>query len=252
MAIFGAVPDRREESDVPVARRHLERVRWWCPDACGHHRRAGRVRPASVAAGWPSRHRLVSCAGGQVLAVRSRAIMNTPGAGKMIFVEEMPGMFNGRRSSGRVAAVPYPVAGTRSSPSHVACAVAGSFLLEPRPSSTPSLAAGYFGASGGRQGAPLRRDRPPPTATGSLEAAPELDALKRRGADRSPDDGELCRSPGSPSAAMGTPERRWSGPRLLSRGLPVPVVRESGQVSRQAAGPLRDAALKRVRHQICH
>ena len=143
----------------------LERLRWWCPmhpDVTAGQ--AGSVL-ASSAAGWCCKPGVVSYAPeGQVLAVPQSAVVDT-GARKVVFVESMPGMFDGVEVVlGPRCGDVYPV--VRGLEPGQQVAVAGAFLLDAETRLNPSLAAGYFGAGRGDRDAdaPTTGDARPPTS----------------------------------------------------------------------------------------
>jgi Cu(I)/Ag(I) efflux system membrane fusion protein len=82
---------------------------------------------------------------GQVLAVPQRAVIDT-GPKKMVFVETMPGMFDGVEVVvGPRCGDSYPVVKGLEPGQRVAAA--GAFLLDAETRLNPSLAAAYFGAA---------------------------------------------------------------------------------------------------------
>ena len=167
----GTLPDRREEPDVPGARRSGAAA-VVVPDASGRHRRPGRVRPASSAAGWP-------CApGGLLLRRRARCWpcrsrrWSTPARGRSSSSRACPGCSTASRSSwARVAATSTRSSRARAGP---AVAIAGAFLLDAETRLNPSLAAGYFGAGaarphGDRPATAAESRRPPGRSTPALD-----------------------------------------------------------------------------------
>ena len=144
----GPCPLDRKERE-PRVLGELERVRWWCP-CIPTSRRIGPEPPAAHAAAWTLRPRVIVYAPpGQVLAVPQSAVVNT-GERKVVFVEGMPGMFDGIEVVlGSRCGDVYPV--IRGIEPGQPVAIAGAFLLDAETRLNPSLAAGYFGAGGGRR-----------------------------------------------------------------------------------------------------
>ena len=86
---------------------------------------------------------------GQVLSVPQSAVVDA-GARKVVFVESMPGMFDGVEVVlGPRCGDSYPV--VRGLEPGQRVAVAGAFLLDAETRLNPSLAAGYFGAGRGER-----------------------------------------------------------------------------------------------------
>ena len=122
----------------------LERLQWWCPmhpevtaDKAGEvcKKCGGMALQAKVVFYAPK---------GQVLAVPQSAVVNT-GLRKVVFVETMPGMFDGVEVVlGPRCGDYYPV--LRGLEPGQKVAIAGAFLLDAETRLNPSLAAGYFGA----------------------------------------------------------------------------------------------------------
>jgi hypothetical protein len=133
-----------------------QRLRYWCP----MHPRVTAEQAGTVCrecAGMALKPRVVSYRpAGEVLVVAQSAVVDT-GARKVVFVETMPGMFDG------VAVVLGPRAGdyypvVKGLEPGQKVAVAGAFLLDAETRLNPSLAAGYFGAGRGeRASAPEAR-----------------------------------------------------------------------------------------------
>ncbi len=121
-----------------------QRIRWWCP-----------MHPA-VTADQPGK-RCRECGGmilkprvlsyqppGKVLAVPDSAVVDT-GLRKVVFVETMPGMFDGVEVVlGPRCGDSYPV--VRGLEPDRKVAVSGAFLLDAETRLNPSLASSYFGA----------------------------------------------------------------------------------------------------------
>jgi hypothetical protein len=185
-----------------------ERIRWWCP----MHPSVTAEKSGAVCrdcGGMALKPRVITYApAGQVLAVPQSAVVDT-GARTVVFVESMPGMFDG------VEVVLGPRCGDFYSvvrglePSH-RIATAGAFLLDAETRLNPSLAAGYFGAG--------RGERPTVTATAQPSAAGDRAASAAATASEAlgrlaPDDRlladrqKVCPVTGMPLGSMGTPQR---------------------------------------------
>jgi Cu(I)/Ag(I) efflux system membrane fusion protein len=199
------------DDNARAARALLEhqRVRFWCP-----------MHPA-ITADHPGEH-CAACGGmaleprilsfqpaGKVLSIPRSAVIDG-GAKKVVFVESMPGMFDGVEVEvGPRCGEFYPVVQGVEAGQRVA--VAGAFLLDAETRLNPSLASAYFGA-----GRAEHHGASPAHAT--ARAAPEpADAL----AGLSPEDRalaqrqKLCPVTGKPLGSMGTPAR------ANARGTPV-------------------------------
>jgi hypothetical protein len=86
---------------------------------------------------------------GQVLAVPTSAVVDS-GDRKVVFVESMPGMFDGISVDlGPRCGDVYPVARGLEAGQRVA--IAGAFLLDAETRLNPAVAAGYFGAGRGER-----------------------------------------------------------------------------------------------------
>ncbi len=141
---------------------------------------------------------------GQVLAVPRSAVVDA-GVRKVVFVESMPGMFDGVEVVlGPRCGDFYPV--VRGLEAGQRVAFAGAFLLDAETRLNPSLAAGYFGAGRGERGGCRRAARAvrarevlPPTRSSSPELAPEDRLLAERQ--------KLCPVTNKPLGSMGTPAR---------------------------------------------
>jgi hypothetical protein len=195
---------RRELAD-------FERVRWWCP-----------MHPA-VAAGKPGascrecggmelRPRAVAYApAGQVLAVPQSAVIDT-GSRQVVFVEGMPGLFDGVEVVlGDRCGDYYPV--FRGLEPGQRVAVAGAFLLDAETRLNPSLAASYFGASGGRR--PARTPATAPIVPGS-QPAPTAALGGLTAEDRSiAEHQETCPVTGLALGSMGTPVKQVVSGRVV-------------------------------------
>ena len=121
-----------------------QRLRWWCP----MHPEVVAEQPGGrckACGGMKLEPRVVSFRPrGQVLAVARSAVVDA-GAKKVVFVESMPGMFDGVLVVlGPRCGDFYPV--VRGLEAGQKVAVAGAFLLDAETRLNPSLASAYFGA----------------------------------------------------------------------------------------------------------
>jgi hypothetical protein len=190
---------------LPLVPRELaphERLRWACPEhaefladgpdkpcsACG----AARLEPRVIAYAPP----------GEVLAIPHTALLDTGGQ-KIVYVETMPGMFDGVEVEvGRRAGDYYPV--VRGLAAGQKVATSGAFLLDAETRLSPSLASAYFGAGSGA--APS--GSPPPVS----RAANPLDALDLSPADRKLAEAQrVCPVTKLPLGSMGPLVRLESG-----------------------------------------
>jgi hypothetical protein len=132
---------------------------------------------------------------GKLLSVPESAVLDT-GTQKVVYVETAPGMFDAvRLSLGPRAGAFYPVLAGLTLGQRVA--TTGAFLLDAETRLNPSLAAGYFGASG--------------SAPAAVATQPGL-STNEQALDRlAPADRELARQQrtcpitGEPLGSMGTP-----------------------------------------------
>jgi hypothetical protein len=127
-----------------------QRLRWWCP----MHPNVTAERPEKVCeqcGGMLLKPRVLTYRPvGQVLAVPRSAVVDT-GVRKVVFVESMPGMFDGVAVElGPRSGDFYPVVRGLEVGQRVASA--GAFLLDAETRLNPSLASGYFGAGRGEHG----------------------------------------------------------------------------------------------------
>jgi membrane fusion protein, copper/silver efflux system len=198
----GSCPiDRKQREFRPLS--DYQRLRWWCPmhpnvtadqggascKACGGMSLVPRVISYSPA--------------GQVLSVPQMAVIDA-GARKVVFVESMPGMFDGVEVVlGPRCGDSYPV--VRGLEPGQRVAVAGAFLLDAETRLNPSLVAGYFGAGRGERVA-----APGPTTganktndTASASALSQLEPEDRLLAERQ----NLCPVTNKPLGSMGAPMR---------------------------------------------
>jgi hypothetical protein len=189
----------------------FERVQWWCP----MHPDVTSRKPGDscrACGGMTLRPRVIVYApAGQVLALPQSAVVDT-GERKVVFVEGMPDMFDGVEVVlGNRCGEFYPV--VRGIDPGRRVVIAGAFLLDAETRLNPSLAAGYFGAAGGRRSAAsssagpvVAKDEPGPAAA--------LDGL-------SPEDRTLaqrqksCPVTGLALGSMGTPERQEVSGRVV-------------------------------------
>ena len=173
---------------------------------------------------------------GQVLAVPQSAVVDT-GARKVVFVEGMPGMFDGVEVVlGSRCGDFYPV--VRGLEPGQSIATAGAFLLDAETRLNPSLAAGYFGAGGGRRESagtnakPLvPRDEPAPSS--GLEG---LSSEDRAIAARQ----ETCPVTGLALGSMGTPDRQVVAGRvvfLCCGGCRSKLLADPGKYMAKVPGP---------------
>jgi hypothetical protein len=193
--------DQNPREGRPLAEH--QRLRWWCP----MHPNVTAARAGAVCKecrGMALKPRVISYRPtGQVLAVPRSAVVDS-GTRKVVFVERMPGMFDGVEVVlGPRCGEFYPVVRGLEAGQRVASA--GAFLLDAETRLNPSLAAGYFGAG--------RSDRGtgPPAVTGVTTKAPR--ALAANFSDLAPQDRalaerqELCPVTNKPLGSMGTPTR---------------------------------------------
>jgi hypothetical protein len=145
---------------------------------------------------------------GQVLAVPRSAVVDA-GATKVVFVERMPGMFDGvevvvgPRSGGY-----FPVVRGLEPGQNVA--TSGAFLLDAETRLNPNLATAYFGAARGQRAGPGAGTAgavvPAVGQTAASRVAESLDRLSP--ADRVLAKRQsICPVTGKPLGSMGTPHR---------------------------------------------
>jgi hypothetical protein len=206
----GACPlDRKERVLRELG--ELERIRWWCPM---HPTVTAEVPGATCreCGGMELRPRVVVYApAGQVLAVPESAVVDT-GERKFVFVEEMPGMFDGVEVElGARCGEFYPI--VRGLDPGQRVAIAGAFLLDAETRLNPSLAAVYFGAGAGHRDSAATTPKPIVAGDGpALSSA--LDGL-------SPDDRSMaerqksCPVTGLALGSMGAPERQMVSGRVV-------------------------------------
>jgi membrane fusion protein, copper/silver efflux system len=193
--------DQKQKDPRPL--NDFQRVRWWCP----MHPDVTAGQPGSVCqacGGMTLKPRLISYApAGQVLTVPGSAVVDT-GACKVVFVETMPGMFDGVEVVlGPRCGDGYPV--VRGLEYGQRVAFAGAFLLDAETRLNPSLAAGYFGAGRGERvsvSGPVA-SLPKASAPVRLARFQELAAEDRPLAERQ----KICPVTNKPLDSMGTPAR---------------------------------------------
>ena len=198
--------DRKPREARPLS--DFQRLRWWCP----MHPSVTADQPGAVCkacGGMVLKPRVISYTpAGQVLTVPASAVVDA-GARKVVFVESMPGMFDGVEVVlGPRCGDLYPV--VRGLEAGQRVAFAGAFLLDAETRLNPSLAAGYFGAGRGERAAapgPLAsatKPATPATAAAFQELAPEDRLLAERQ--------KLCPVTNKPLGSMGTPAAQSSSP----------------------------------------
>ena len=137
---------------------------------------------------------------GQVLSVPRSAVIDA-GERKVVFVETMPGMFDGVEVVlGPRCGDDYPV--VRGLEAGQRVAFAGAFLLDAETRSEPRLAAGYFGAGRGERKA-VTGVVANATTTASAGKFPDLAPEDRTLAERQ----KVCPVTNKPLGSMGTPAR---------------------------------------------
>jgi hypothetical protein len=150
----------------------------------------------------PFRERPAGNPAGQVLAVPRSAVVDT-GMTKVVFVESMPGMFDG------VEVILGPRCGeydsvVRGLEAGQKVATAGAFLLDAETRLNPSLAAGYFGANRvDRTTSAEPRKKTRETITPAMTALQALAPEDRVRAERQ----KLCPVTNQPLGSMGVPVR---------------------------------------------
>jgi hypothetical protein len=204
--------DGVEREARPLGER--DRVRWWCP----MHPEVTADRPGSACracGGMALRPRVVAHAPrGQVLAVPQSAVVDT-GRRKVVFVEGMPGMFDGVEVVlGPRCGDFYPV--IRGLEPGQKVAGTGAFLLDAETRLNPSLVAGYFGAARGER--PAVTGQPAATTgAGASTSAVAAEALRGLAAEDRPlaERQQVCPVTGLSLGSMGTPKRMVVAGRVL-------------------------------------
>jgi membrane fusion protein, copper/silver efflux system len=196
-----------QNARVAVPLQGHQRVRFWCPmhpAVMADH--AG--EKCAACGGMTLLPRVVSYRpAGQVLAVPRRAVIDG-GAKKVVFIESMPGMFDGVEVVlGPRCGEFYPV--VRGLEAGQRVAGAGAFLLDAETRLNPSLASAYFGAGRGEH-----HPGPTPAAVTTRKAEATADALAGLAAeDRTlAARQKICPVTNRPLGWMGTPTR------LLAKG----------------------------------
>ena len=196
-----------ENARVAVPLEGHQRIRFWCPmhpAVTADH--AG--EKCAACGGMTLLPRVVSYRpAGQVLAVPRSAVIDG-GAKRVVFVESMPGMFDGIEVVlGPRCGEFYPV--VRGLEAGQKVAGAGAFLLDAETRLNPSLAAAYFGAGRGEHHSPAS---PAAVTTRKAEAT---DLVACGPGDGRPHAGrrqKICPVTNRPLGSMGTPTR------LLAKG----------------------------------
>jgi hypothetical protein len=186
-----------------------QRLRYGCP----MHPTVTSERPGSTCGacgGMELRPRIVSFhPRGCVLAVPQSAVVDA-GTRRVVFVESMPGMFDGVEVVlGPRCGDYYPV--VRGLEAGQKIAIAGAFLLDAETRLNPSLAASYFGAGRGERTAVSRPDGSPTVAEGRASALLGLSLADRKLAEQQ----KYCPVTGKPLGSMGTPARLVVSGRII-------------------------------------
>ncbi len=202
----GACPRDR----TPLARENLaanQRVRWWCPmhpdvtadldgatcKACGGMKLVPRV----VAYNPP----------GEILAVPESAVVDG-GVRAVVFVERMPGMFEGREVVlGPRCGDAYPV--VRGLEAGMRVVTSGAFLVDAETRLNAGASAAYFGASVASKGA--AQSSPASVATARDEPRDPLTPADRAAIARQ----KICPVTREPLGSMGDPVRIAIGGRTI-------------------------------------
>jgi membrane fusion protein, copper/silver efflux system len=179
-----------------------QRLRWWCP----MHASVTADRPGAKCpecGGMPLAPRVVSFnPRGAVLSVPQSAVVDT-GTRKVVFVEGMPGMFDGREVLlGPRCGDFYPV--VRGLEAGERVVTAGAFLLDAETRLNPALASAYFGAARSQSLAALAA---PAGSAGSQPAAEDpLSWLSSEDRARAQAQ-RICPVTGKALGSMGAPAR---------------------------------------------
>jgi hypothetical protein len=186
---------------VELMRRPLaenERLDWWCP----MHPAVVADKPGGICnecKGMPLLARIQAYAPqGTVLAIPRSAVVDT-GSRKIVYVETMPGMFDGRVVElGTVCGDFYPVLSGLAENDRVVAV--GAFLLDAETRLNPSLAAAYFGANrpSATEPPPPKANQPPQQSPGKRLSPQDLDLVARQ---------KTCPVTDEPLDSMGGPVR---------------------------------------------
>lgn len=177
-----------------------QRLRWWCPmHPAVTADQAGKV--CNACGGMVLKPRVISYSpAGQVRCVPRSAVVDG-GERKVVFVETMPGMFDGVEVVlGPRCGDDYPV--VRGLEAGQRVAFAGAFLLDAETRLNPALAAGYFGAGRGERKAATGVVASA-TTTAPADKFPDLAPEDRPLAERQ----KVCPVTNKPLGSMGTPAR---------------------------------------------
>ena len=193
--------DRKPREARPLS--DYQRLRWWCP----MHPDVTADRPGAVCkacGGMVLKPRVISYApAGQVLTVPGSAVVDT-GARKVVFVESMPGMFDGVEVVlGPRCGDFYPV--VRGLEAGQRVAIAGAFLLDAETRLEPQPRGRLLRSGPGRTSrcSPGRSPSATKTASAAAAAFQELAPEDRPLAERQ----KLCPVTNKPLGSMGTPAR---------------------------------------------
>lgn len=206
--VLRAAPDRCPHDQQDLQHRLLadnQRLEWWCP----MHPEVVSPRPGSVCAACGGMklvpHVLSYGPPGQVLAVPDSAVLDT-GTHKVVYVEQMPGMFDGVEVvTGPRCGAYFPV--IRGVEAGQRVATQGAFLLDAETRLNPSLASAYFGA--GRPNAEsASRSLQAPGAGATGARPPSVGASATNESDRGLIERQkVCPVTGQPLGSMGKPPK---------------------------------------------
>ncbi len=186
-----------------------QRVRYWCP----MHKAVTADRggeKCSACGGMELEPRVVSFRpAGQVLAVPRSAVIDG-GTQKVVFVESMPGMFDGVEVEvGPRCGEFYPV--VRGLEAGQRVCIAGAFLLDAETRLNPSLAAAYFGAGRSEHHSGSASNVTARSKDQTADGLAGLTAENRTIAERQ----KNCPVTEKPLGSMGKPERAVAGGRVV-------------------------------------
>jgi hypothetical protein len=195
---------RDQKELVPQPLEDNQCLGWWCP----MHPHVTADHPGATCpecGGMKLVLRIISYSPpGQVLSVPESAVIDT-GAKKVVFVESMPGMYDGVEVVlGPRCGDAYPIVSGLEAGQRVV--TAGAFLLDAETRLNPSVAASYFGA--GRSPTPAAE---PHEAPSSVPETPAEDKITRALEKLAPAERELARKQkvcpvtGSRLGSMGPP-----------------------------------------------